>query len=597
MQAQDEIFDYTKLAPDSLPLFPPAWWIACLSPLQITKASARGLQTSRGPYKICTLCHALQRAHSWPTLVKSYNTLQRSMQIKAMFFLARVHVVMLLFGYASFADVPRGGGDSVQRKCASYLTKLHEEFEEFAVRPVKPRKLSLSSGGGDGSDKGKPSKRSKSSCVADEGTTLRKLLSLGQIKLPVSAKEVSFDILDPPFVEEASFNASILAHSRTRKGCWSGNDVVCDVVGGNVDNYGCGDIGNCSNRFNELIFTFLPLYAMASCDERRKLAQSIVLTVQKRGGWFLLGRKNDNGGWTIQSDLLYASAIERVQSRLQHDLPTDSTAQPERRAMLDHVAVAGPETAIHPPPVGGSLHLLAAAGFSLAEAEQSQTQTEHNTPLDARPALQDESTARFVAPPSENAVSSVPAKAAVLSHMEEPANAALALQGAKDPNPSSDALPAAVSIQRSERPTNTSTAAVGIMVALMQRVEALEKENTSLRTRTAQLELEMNDLQTVYHRDSFQWLDSIYAARGTPRNEPFPELRPISSTWTVVLPESAESFKFMDEYTAKLTSQNSEMQSKISKMESDIVRWQERQSKRLGIREQIVLKAREFMAL
>jgi hypothetical protein len=128
-------------------------------------------------------------------------------------------------------------------------------------------------------------------------------------------------------------------------------------------------------------------------------------------------------------------------------------------------------------------------------------------------------------------------------------------------------------------------------------VESLEKENTSLRTRTAQLELEVNDLQTVYHRDSFQWLDSMYAERGAPRSEPFPVLRPISSSWTVVTPESAESFKFMDEYTAKLTLQNSEMQSKISEMESDIVRWRERHSKLLGLREQIVLKAREFMAL
>uniref|UniRef100_A0A7S1VNW8 DUF6824 domain-containing protein n=1 Tax=Grammatophora oceanica TaxID=210454 RepID=A0A7S1VNW8_9STRA len=104
------------------------------------------------------------------------------------------------------------------------------------------------------------------------------------LDLPEAAREVDFDIVNPPMEPKCQPSAHPVCES---PGLINSNDVLCGRGGGTNS-----QVGN--RRFRKLVQDFQPTYLLARRKEKPLLARSIVLIIRQRGGRFL--KKDDDTG-------------------------------------------------------------------------------------------------------------------------------------------------------------------------------------------------------------------------------------------------------------------------------------------------------------
>jgi len=101
---------------------------------------------------------------------------------------------------------------------------------------------------------------------------------------PASAKEVDFDVTDPP---SEPFTPPSTRPVISQSSDISSHDVLCGRGGGTNT-----QVGN--RRFRSLVQEFQPTYLLCRRKEKPLIARTIVLIIRNRGGHFL--KKNEDDG-------------------------------------------------------------------------------------------------------------------------------------------------------------------------------------------------------------------------------------------------------------------------------------------------------------
>jgi hypothetical protein len=188
-------------------------------------------------------------------------------------------------------------------------------------------------------------------------TTAQAAIAAGMTE-PASAKEVDFDINDPP-------SLPIIPPS-TRPICTQSSeitihDVLCGRGGGTNT-----QIGN--RRFRSLVQEFQPTYLLCRRKEKPLIARTIVLIVRNRGGRFLKKNEDDGTYHEVGDEKAEAKTSQALRegldvrasrssidgkkkpNRIRKKKPTTPKKSPARRMMEDSVAGAGSPQRDGPPP-------------------------------------------------------------------------------------------------------------------------------------------------------------------------------------------------------------------------------------------------------
>merc|ERR1719469_128376 len=114
---------------------------------------------------------------------------------------------------------------------------------------------------------------------------------------PASAKEVDFDVTDPP---SEPFTLPSTKPVISQSSEINSNDVLCGRGGGTYT-----QIGN--RRFRSLVQEFQPIYLLCRRKEKPLIARTIVLIIRHRSGRFL---KKDEG-----SGMLFEVGDEKAEAK------------------------------------------------------------------------------------------------------------------------------------------------------------------------------------------------------------------------------------------------------------------------------------------
>lgn len=123
---------------------------------------------------------------------------------------------------------------------------------------------------------------------------------------PASAKEVDFDICNPPLEPIVPPSSEPLFMSNTQINL---SDVLCGRGGGTNT-----QVGN--RRFRTLVQEFQPTYLLCRRKEKPLIARTIVLIIRKRGGRFLKKNEEDNGFYEVGDEKAEAKTSQALREGL-----------------------------------------------------------------------------------------------------------------------------------------------------------------------------------------------------------------------------------------------------------------------------------------
>lgn len=123
---------------------------------------------------------------------------------------------------------------------------------------------------------------------------------------PASAKEVDFDICNPPLEPIVPPSTSPLFMSNTQINL---SDVLCGRGGGTNT-----QVGN--RRFRTLVQEFQPTYLLCRRKEKPLIARTIVLIIRKRGGRFLKKNDQDGGFYEVGDEKAEAKTSQALREGL-----------------------------------------------------------------------------------------------------------------------------------------------------------------------------------------------------------------------------------------------------------------------------------------
>lgn len=620
----------------------PAYWLAlCLSADQISGATAFALQRAKSRYKLLPVCRALPTKCRYGTTTKGFDKLLRSNQIKMLFFVCRVHLAMTLLGYDSFDDVV--GGLFLEQKCAACFARMDEDIRLYFSTKPKPKRAASSHQSNRSEKRAKDERPSpvgsddtllvpnaaRASALSSKGSTtslLRAKLINEEISLPPAAKEVDFDILDPPVGPLVADGIQpACAHTKQL----NSNDVLC-LSSSVMVRLSERKIG--THRFFKLVSDFIPFYDIATIEEERLLSRTIVAIVRKRGGRFLVRKclklyeygdaKAENitfkalrdyrstpgvgtvaNGCDTSSATRYAGSFNVAKpsfSSARHSTevagngeenPSDAAATQGAAALLDFAVFApkrkatpqGCDDALRRSAMGdgtSALHLLASAGLSLSEARsEPRGNSSRSVSADLDPRL--DSTRSAIGPVSTN------------------------VSQCNDGNmPATGIAEEVGEVVGSE--TDLLTYFVGRVLTLQDQVLVVRQENQNLRAKHCRLAKELNDLRGMYHRDILKWTETACApwsddsaeGDGNPLSNDEYTYGPTKKFADVVTPVNVKDETFYNSfssYSEDMSAQNNEIIYECGQLADEVKSWKKKYGDLMTLRQQLTVKAREFL--
>jgi hypothetical protein len=123
---------------------------------------------------------------------------------------------------------------------------------------------------------------------------------------PASAKEVDFDICNPPLEPIVPPSTTPLFKSNNQINL---SDVLCGRGGGTNTQVG-------HRRFRTLVQEFQPTYLLCRRKEKPLIARTIVLIIRKRGGRFLKKNDEDGGFYEVGDEKAEAKTSQALREGL-----------------------------------------------------------------------------------------------------------------------------------------------------------------------------------------------------------------------------------------------------------------------------------------
>lgn len=157
----------------------------------------------------------------------------------------------------------------------------------------------------DGTPNSPPNSKNGSPSKAKASANAQAAIAAGMTE-PQSAKEVDFDIRDPPTTPIVPAGTVPVCSQQSDINV---QDVLCGRGGGTNT-----QIGN--RRFRSLVQEFQPTYLLCRRKEKPLIARTIVLIIRKRGGRFLRKNEKDGAFYEVGDDKAEAKTSQALREGL-----------------------------------------------------------------------------------------------------------------------------------------------------------------------------------------------------------------------------------------------------------------------------------------